>query len=246
MGSSPEISVVIPVYRNRETLEELSRRLQTTLERHFSTWEVVFVDDACPDGCGELLRTSVCADPRFRIVDLPANRGQAQAVREGLAHARGQLIAVMDADLQDPPEAIPNLVAALESTGAWAVFAGRVGRYQSRGRMLWSRAFKGLLRVLVGLPANAGSYCLLARRAADTLLRHRVREPHLGTMVAALGLPLAVVPVPRQPRPRGRSAYSFAGRWRLAWRILATAVGLRWGKGGEAGNAACRPEEPAG
>lgn len=237
MADTVELSVVLPVHRNRETLPELARRVRQTLQAHFSRWRVIFVDDACPEGCGELLDELAVEEPRFSVIHLPRNQGQAKAVRTGLAASESLWTVVMDADLQDPPEAIPALVARATqgSDGVPAVFAGRRGRYQSGGRMLTSRLFKRLLQVLVGLPAQAGAFCLLHRDVVARLLACSVLEPHVGTMVAALGVPLAVVPVPRAPRPQGGSAYTTWRRLRFAARILVTVGQLKWRYGGSGG-----------
>ncbi|MGC8916474.1 MAG: glycosyltransferase [Thermoanaerobaculum sp.] len=223
-----ELSVVIPVYRNRETVGELYQRLAQVLEKLVSSWELVFVNDGCPAGSGEVLHAVSEKDPRVRVVDLHCNQGQLFAVREGLKRCRGQWVVVMDADLQDLPEAIPLLWQARKASGERnVVFGSRKGRYQGSLRMLWSRAFKMVLWGITGLPPSAGSFCLLPGEVGRTLVTLDVPVPHVGTMVAALGIPFTMVSVVRAKRPLGRSAYSFWRRCRLALGVLRTALVVR-------------------
>src|SRR5205814_350062 len=125
-AAAPSVSVVVPVYRNTETLEELHRRLDAALGAAGVDFELVFVEDACPAGSLAVLRRLEAADPRVGVLALPRNVGQHAAVLRGLARARGRAVVVMDADLQDPPDAVPALLAR-RAQGPAAVFAGRRG-----------------------------------------------------------------------------------------------------------------------
>ena len=114
MTGAPRISVVLPVYRNRPCLPELHRRLTEALRAITSDYELVFVDDAGADGSLEWVRECRQRDERVVLVEMPRNAGQHRAVLAGLARSTGAAVVVMDADLQDPPEAIGGLVRALE------------------------------------------------------------------------------------------------------------------------------------
>ena len=155
MSGACDVSVVVPVYGNAETVGPLQARLRAVLDRAALAHETVFVDDASPDGSLAALRALAERDPAVRVLALPRNRGQHRAVLAGLRLARGRHVAIMDADLQDPPEALPALLARARD-GYDAVFAGRRGHYESRGRLLTSRVFKWLLHAATGLPADAG------------------------------------------------------------------------------------------
>ena len=150
------ISVVLPVYRNAEALAALYARLIRVLEAETARFELIFVDDACPAGSGAVLDELVRQDARVRIIRHDRNQGQRLAVWHGLEAARGGVVIAMDADLQDPPEAIPLLLVELCSTGAGAVFAGRRGAYQGRVRMATSRLYRSVLQALTGIPGDAG------------------------------------------------------------------------------------------
>ncbi len=223
-AAAPPVSVVVPVYRNAETLEELHRRLDAALGAAGVDFELVFVEDACPAGSLAVLRRLEALDPRVGVLPLPRNVGQHAAVLRGLARARGRAVVVMDADLQDPPDAVPALLARL-AQGPAAVFAGRRGRYESLGRLATSRLFKRALHVLLGLPADAGMFVAMDRRMVERVLAMDASRPFVVAMIGCAGLPLDSLPVARAPRPSGRSAYR-------SWRRLAVGVfAMSWAFG---------------
>jgi len=227
-----DLSVVVPVYGNAETLEELHSRLATVLEGRGLEFEVLYVDDACPRGSLEVLRTVARSDPRVGVVSLARNAGQHRAVLAGLSLARGRGAVVLDADLQDPPEAIPQLLAKLEE-GYGAVFAGRRGLYESRGRLLTSRLFKRLLSRLCGAGdglADAGLYVVLDRPTVSRLLSMENGAPFVVAMIGCAGLRTVSVPVVRSPRPSGESAYSSWRRLRSGLRGVAWVIRWRVGR----------------
>jgi glycosyltransferase involved in cell wall biosynthesis len=227
----PDVSVVVPLYRTATTVPELGRRVAASLAGAGLTHELVLVDDACPAGSGEAAEALALEDPRVVALLLPENGGQHAAVLTGLAAARGAWAAVLDGDLQDPPEAIPLLVAAGRDAGVPVVFAGRRGRYQSRARLLTSRLYKRTLSLLAGVPPDAGIFVVLERPAVDRLLAMRTRRrPSLVAMIGCTGLPMLSVPVERAPRPEGESSYSPLGRLRMGWRAVAWVVSWKVGR----------------
>ena len=223
MSVTPEISVVIPVYRNAATLAELAARLCATLDDRYDGFELVFVDDACPEGSSIVLTSLSIADIRVRVATHARNRGQNEAVLTGLEAARGRRIVILDADLQDPPEAIPDLLDALNDETD-AVFGGRRGAYESRARLATSRLHKQLLHLASGrrVPVDAGLFVAMTRRMVDRVLSLRESDPYVIALMARTGLAMGSIPVERAARPTGVSAYSFAKRARLAWRALTT------------------------
>ena len=113
-------------------------------------------------------------------------------------------------------EAIPALLAELRSTGAAAVFAGRRGEYQGRLRMASSRFYRRLLHESTGIPADAGAFLVMTRHALDRILPIATRSPYLPALLASTKLPVRSIPVVRDTRPTGKSAYSEWGRLRMA------------------------------
>jgi glycosyltransferase involved in cell wall biosynthesis len=217
----------VPVYRNAEMLHELYRRLLRVLEAWQLSFEVLFVDDACPAGSLTVLKGLAQRDPRVAVLALKRNVGQHRAVLAGLAHVRGEWTVVMDADLQDPPEAIPYLLAKGQE-GFAAVFAGRRGRYESAFRLFTSRLFKRLLHLLCGVPADACLFVALNRPMVERLLTLGGPHPFIVAMIGCTRLPLTSIPVVRARRPSGSSAYSFWGRLRNSWRAVAWVLAWKW------------------
>jgi len=236
MPVAPDLSVVVPVYRSAETLRSLHARICGALDTAGVVYEVVFVDDASPDDSRRVLDELAAGDSRVIVRASGRNLGQHRAVLETLPHTRGDWIVVLDADLQDPPEAILDLLRKGRE-GFAAVFAGRRGRYESAGRLLTSRVFKRLLNLGCGVPPDAGLFVAMNREMADRLLAFRARRPYLVAMMGCTGLPLASVPVARSAREIGRSTHGSLARLRMG--LLGVGWVLVWRLGG--GRKARRP-----
>lgn len=222
----------MPVYRNADTLVELHDRLRAALRDE--RVELIFVNDACPAGSAAVLR-KLAADPGTVVLTLERNVGQHRAVLVGLARARGAWTVVLDADLQDPPEAVPLLLARAAVGDVGAVFAGRRGTYESRLRLLTSRLFKRTLHALCGVPPDAGIFAAVSKRTVERVLAMRGPAPFVVAMIGCAGLPMTSIPVERAPRPNGSSAYSTRGRARSAWRAFVWVLAWRLGTTTRAG-----------
>ncbi|MCS7060640.1 MAG: glycosyltransferase family 2 protein [Anaerolineae bacterium] len=216
---NPFVSVIVPVYRNTETLVELHQRLCQALTRANFTFEIVFVDDACPAGSLSVLRKLADADERVGVLALKHNVGQHQAVLTGLMYAQGKWSVVLDADLQDPPEMVPDLVTR-GMAGYPVVFGGRHGQYESSLRLFTSRLFKWMLHLLTGAPIDAGLFCALEDSLRDRLLRMAGPRPSLVAMIACTGVPMISIPFERSVRTVGKSAYTGWGRLKTAARAV--------------------------
>lgn len=226
-ASSHVISVVVPVYRNAETLDELHRRVRDVLEAGSLEYEMVFVDDACPEGSLTVLEEVVRRDPRVTVLALRRNVGQQLAVLAGLAQARGTWVVVMDADLQDPPEAIPRLLTTIQE-GFGAVFAGRRGRHEPVFRWLTSHLFKWILHIVCGTPTDAGLYVAMSHAMVERLLAFDEPGPSVVAMVGCAGLPVTSIPVRRARRSDGRSAYSEWKRLKMSLLALTWILSWKW------------------
>lgn len=223
------ISVVLPIYNNGPTLGELHRRLRRVLDEYIpAPFELIFVVDASPDDSSAILAKLAESDPAVRVIALASNVGQNRALMQGLAVAQGDWIVLMDADLQDPPEAIAALIGAAQEHNC-PVFAGQRGRYQEQGRMVTSRTYKRLLSFLTGLPPDASSFVALPRRTRDELLSFHETNP---IVVALIGCTRGVkrsIPIAKQSRPVGHSGYTSWKRLRLAFRGLKCVARHRYG-----------------
>jgi len=217
---------VVPVHGNATTLEELHARLSSALETEPAV-RLVFVDDASPDDSGALLDRLARRDDRVVVIRNPVNTGQHRSVLAGLRAATGEWAVVMDADLQDPPEAVPLLLERGRRGGANVVFGARRGLYESGSRTLSGRLYRRALAAVTGLPPDAGIFCALRADVVGRLLELRGPEPAIVAMIACTRPRIASVPVVRAPRSDGSSAYTFAARARSAWRAFRWAAWAR-------------------
>ena len=214
-------AVVVPVHRNATTLAELVARLAAALEDR--DWQLLLVVDASPDDSADVGRALAAADPRVRVTVLERNVGQHRALALGLAACPdAQAWVCLDADLQDPPEAVPALLDRLAAGGVDAVFAGRRGTYEGRLRLLTGRAHRAVLARLTGLPPDAGAFLALGPRARQAVLA--AQAPSLVAAVGAARLPVTSVPVRRDARELGRSSWTARARLRQSVRTLAWAA----------------------
>ena len=226
-----DVSVVVPIYRTADAVPELGRRVVDSLESAGLTFELLLVDDACPAGSGAAAAAVAARDDRVVVVSLAENVGQHEAALAGLGRARGRWAAVLDGDLQDPPEAVPGLIEAGREADVPVVFAGRRGKYESRARLLTSWLFKQTLSRLAGVPPDAGIFVVVERPVVEKLLTMQTRRgPSLVAMIGCARVPMLSVPVERAPRPAGESSYSALGRLRLGWRAIAWAVSWKLGR----------------
>jgi len=228
MTPRPAVSVVLPVYRNRPHLPELHRRLSVVLAAGSHRYELVFVDDAGGDGAREWLRECRAADPCIVLVEMEQNVGQHRAVLAGLARSTGDLVAVMDADLQDPPEALLRLIRAVDAHGG-VVFARRTARHQSRVRHLTGRLFKSLLRRLAGtrIPAGTGMFFVATRQVVDAAMARAAEAQYVPLLLDRTGAPMSAVDVEKVMRRDSPSAYSARRRIALGMAAIRQAIAKR-------------------
>jgi dolichol-phosphate mannosyltransferase len=202
------ISVVAPIHNEAETIAELHRRLTSVLTE-LGDYEIVLVDDGSLDRSWEHMLALAPGDPHLRLVRLSRNFGHQAALTAGLEAARGDAVVLIDADLQDPPELIPLLVAKWRE-GFDVVYGLRTRR---EGETLFKRStasvFYRLLRGMtrIEIPADAGDFRLLSRRAVDALARMPERARFLRGMTSWLGFPQAGVQYERDARFAGKTKY---------------------------------------
>jgi len=222
--SIDRVAVVTPVYGNASTIDELTRRVATSLDSVPVRWSLRFVVDASPDDSLAVAHGLAATDPRLSVTSLTANVGQNRAMLAGLAAEEdggADAWVCLDADLQDPPEAVPTLLTRLAQGEVGAVFAGRRGAYEGRIRLFSGMVHRAAMARLTGLPADAGAFLAMDRASRDTLLR--LSPPGVVAGIGAARIPATSVPVVRAPRPSGRSGWTAAARLRQSGRTLAWA-----------------------
>ena len=205
----PQISVVVPVYGCAATIQTLYERLTTVLVDLVPSHELILVDDRAKDGAWDILRGLAVADPRVVACRMSRNVGQQIAITAGLAECRGNWAVVMDCDLQDPPEAIPLLLAEARA-GSDIVFAKRKSDHQDAGRQLANRLYFRILGMVSGrgFDGELGSFSIISRRVIDAFLQFRERDRHYLMILYELGFETAVVEYERAVREVGHSSYS--------------------------------------
>jgi len=216
---APELSIVIPVYNEEDVLPLLVSRLRAVADSLETPYEVVAVDDGSTDSTPVVLQRVRREWPELRVVRLRANAGHQAAISAGLACARGDYVVTLDADLQDPPEVIPQMLTAARDERVDVVYGVRSDRSSdSAFKRLSARAFYRLIRTMSGTHAqsDAGDYRLMSRATVDAVNSLPEDNRVLRFIVPALGFPSTSVSYKRDERAAGRSKYPLAKMIRLS------------------------------
>ncbi|KXU91584.1 bactoprenol glucosyl transferase [Caballeronia megalochromosomata] len=218
-NKSPLLSLVVPCYNEREVLPEFMQQVVPVLQGMSSMdYEVVFVNDGSRDGTLELLIGIARDHERIRVVDLSRNFGKEAAMTAGIDEARGDVVVPFDADLQDPPEVIPRLVAKWRE-GFDVVIARRVDRssdtYLKRKSASLFYKFHNTISD-IDLPENAGDFRLMSRDVVNALQRLTESRRFMKGLFAWVGFNTAVVEYTRRPRAAGKTKFSGWRLWNFA------------------------------
>jgi polyisoprenyl-phosphate glycosyltransferase len=214
----PQYSLIIPVYNEEETLPELSRRVIAVMDQLPGPSELILVNDGSADRTLDLLRQLHQQDPRICYLSLARNFGHQIAVSAGLNFMRGQAAIILDADLQDPPELIPNLIGQWQA-GYQVVYAQRRQRRQEAWlKRLLAYSFYRLLKQLadVDIPTDTGDFCLIDRQVVDVLNAMPERNRYLRGLRSWVGYRQTAVVFDRDPRFAGEVKYTFSKSFALA------------------------------
>ncbi len=214
----PVVSVVVPVFNEASGLHEFHRRLRSVMDAGPDRWEVVYVDDGSSDASCALLQSLRLTDPRVAIVALSRNFGKEIATTAGLDHAKGEAVVLIDADLQDPPEEIPRLIAAWRD-GFDMVHARRLARSgESWAKRASASLFYRLMQHTgkVRLPRDTGDFRLMSRRVVDAVLSLREQHRFMKGLFAWVGFPTTTIDYDRAARHAGHSKWNYWTLWNLA------------------------------
>ena len=214
----PKYSFIIPIYNEEKTVPELYRRLTTVMERLDGPVEVILVNDGSRDRSLELLRHLHQIDPRVCYLSLARNFGHQIAVTAGLNFVRGQVIVVLDADLQDPPELIPEMIAQWRQ-GYHVVYAQRTQRRkESWFKRFAAYSFYRLLKRLadVEMPTDTGDFCLMDRQVVDILNSMPERNRYIRGLRSWVGFNQTAIQFRRDPRFAGEVKYTLGKSLTLA------------------------------
>lgn len=205
----PVLSVVVPVFNEEAILPELHNRLTTVMRDLGEPYELVFVNDGSKDGSGAGLANLAKADPHVRVIDFARNFGHQIAITAGMDHAGGDAVVIIDADLQDPPEVIKDLVARWRE-GFQVVYAVRAKRRgETFFKLLTASVFYRLIRRItnVDIPVDTGDFRLMDRKVVDALKQIRERHRFVRGLVSWVGFRQTGVEYVRQERFAGETKY---------------------------------------
>jgi len=210
-------SVVVPIYNERETLPELERRLSQTLGGLGGVYEIIFVNDGSSDGSLDMLKGFSQKDPRLKVIGLSRNFGHQAALYAGMRRAQGEAVILMDGDLQDPPEVLPELVRRWHE-GANVVYAVRRKRKENVFKRFIYAAYYRLLRSVayVDIPLDSGDFCLMERQVVSVLCAMPERNKFLRGLRSWVGFKQASVEYERDVRYAGKTKYTLRKLVKLA------------------------------
>ncbi len=204
-GEQPLLSLVIPCFNEQEALRETSKRLAAVLEQAHTTFEIIYVDDGSTDSTPDVLRELQAEDKRVRVIRFSRNFGHQVAITAGMEHAGGLAVVILDADLQDPPEVIPEFLAKWLD-GYDVVYGVRSERDGETPFKRWTaKLFYRLMGHLsdVSIPVDTGDFRLMDRRVVNAMLSMPERDRFVRGMVSWLGFSQIGVPYRREARVAG-------------------------------------------
>ncbi len=218
MNKKPTYSIIAPVYNEEGNLRELYAQMKQTLDTTGEAWELVLVNDGSRDRSMEIMQALQQQDPRIKIVDFAKNFGHQLAVTAGLDYAQGDAVVIIDADLQDPPAVILQMIKQWKQ-GYQVVYAVRSER---RGES-WFKEFtaKAFYRIIyritdVDIPLDTGDFRLMDRKVVDTLKTMRERHRFIRGMTSWVGFKQTGVEYVREERFAGETHYPFRKMFKFA------------------------------
>jgi polyisoprenyl-phosphate glycosyltransferase len=218
MAINPRVSIAIPIYNEEPVVPELIRRTTAVLDSlPGGPHEIVFVNDGSSDGTLELLESAAAIDPRIVVVELSRNFGHQTALAAALDQVSGDVVILMDGDLQDPPEAVPALVEQYRK-GYDVVYVQRVKRKEKWWLRLCYYLFYRLAANLssIELPLDAGDFGLMSRRVVDEIRHMPEHHRYLRGMRTWVGFRQIGIPIERAARHAGKTKYSALKLLKLA------------------------------
>jgi glycosyltransferase involved in cell wall biosynthesis len=215
---SSAISIVVPVFNEQEVLREFHRRLSVVLDKLNMPAQTIYVNDGSADDTLSIALELCRHDDRVAVLDLSRNFGKEIALTAGIDHAAGDVVIVIDADLQDPPELIPELLNQWRK-GYDVVYAKRLSRVGEHPiKKATAFIFYRLIRLIsrVDIPYDTGDYRLLSRRAVEALKQLREQHRYMKGLFAWIGYPQKAVPYQRESRYAGATKWNYWRLWNFA------------------------------
>ena len=221
--NKPTITIIAPVYNEEPVLPELYKRISAIMDAAGDTWELLVVDDGSRDRSAEIIAELHANDPRVKGISFSRNFGFQEAVTAGLDYAQGDAVVLTDADLQDPPEVIPEMIAKWRE-GYDVVYGVRESREgETWFKLVTAKLFYRLIHRItsVNIPLDTGDFRLMDRRVVDSLRSMRERNRFLRGMVPWVGYRQTGVHFVRAPRYAGEAKYnSFRRMFKFAMNAI--------------------------
>lgn len=218
------LSITVPVYNENEVLPEFLAAVRGAMEAASCDYELVLVDDGSTDGTTDLLTKAAASDPRIKVLFFSRNFGHQIAITAALDHASGDAVAVIDADLQDPPELLHAMLELLDD-GYDIVSAQRMTREgDSLFKRFTAKVFYRLMRASIDqrLTAEVGDFRMFSHRAVLALRQLPEKHRFMRGMVAWLGLKEAILPYDRRARVAGETKYPLTKMLKFAWTAISS------------------------
>ncbi|MCB9506872.1 MAG: glycosyltransferase family 2 protein [Myxococcales bacterium] len=211
-GGVPSVSIVIAIYNERDSLHALADEIRGAMDQLPNAWEAVMVDDGSSDGSRQIEREIHAADPRFKVIQLRRNFGKAAAMSTGFRAAQGEIVVTMDADLQDDPSGITDLIRPIEDGSADLVSGWKFPRRDPLGKRLPSKLYNFVTRVASGVDLhdmNCGFKAYRAEVVREVALYGEMHR-YIPVMAAGAGFKVTEAKVHHRPRVHGQSKYAYA------------------------------------
>jgi glycosyltransferase involved in cell wall biosynthesis len=230
-----ELSIVVPIFNERPVLLNLYTRLRNVLDPLEIQYELVLIDDGSCDGSGDYLLHLASTTSVVKVVRLSRNFGKEAAVTAGLEHASGDAVIILDADLQDPPELIPEMLAAFYGGSDIVCMKRRSRAGEPWAKRLSAHLFYRLLNKIssIEIPRDTGDFRLMSRRAINALRLLPERNRYMKGLFAWVGFPTFVIEYDREARAAGTTKWNVLGLFGLAFEGITSfsVAPLRWATG---------------
>lgn len=209
---SPKLSVVVPCHNEVENIAELVKQVFEVCQKHAPDFELILVDDGSEDKTWSMIEAEASSKPQIVGVKLSRNHGHQIALTAGLSHAKGQRIMMMDADLQDPPQLLPEMMMGLDSGADVAYGLRRTRDGETVFKKITAKYFYKLINYLSSgqIPRDTGDFRLVTRRALDTFLSMNEQFRFVRGMFSWIGFNQVPIEYDRNPRLAGETKYTFS------------------------------------
>ncbi|MBF0449475.1 MAG: glycosyltransferase family 2 protein [Candidatus Magnetomorum sp.] len=207
---NPNLSIIVSFRNEADVLDEFIERVQNSLDPLTCTYEMLFVNDASTDASIDILRQKAEKDTRIKVISMSRRFGQAECVFAGFEKSTGDRVIYMDADLQDPPEIIPELIRTLDEEKADVVYTTRLSRSgESAGKLMITRWAYRMIHTLssVDIPVDSGDFKLLSRQVVDHLVEFKEQGLYIRGLISWLGFKQVPFFYHREPRFSGKSKF---------------------------------------